>query len=203
MNYEQTNGHPHARTVLVPPMVSSRSSPGPWSKATAIGAVLSPVTIIACAVFAWKVHDADETRAKSEAATLQAAVADVAASVRSTTAVTWVRANDTANSCHARNQTFECVVTNASDRAIEACFVGVLSQKKGGGTMRSFPACTGRIAPRESREVSVPWERGSASDICNKLVYGDNRVLDFDACDFTIDGVDPSGSVWMPAKTTP
>jgi hypothetical protein len=117
--------------------------------------------------------------------------------------VKWVRARDTANDCYARNQTFECTVTNATDEAIEACFVGVLAQKKGGGTMRSFPLCTGRVAPRETRQVSVPWERGTAADICNKLVYGDNKILDFDACDFNTQAIDPGGSGWTPTRATP
>jgi len=191
---------PDAQRVKAPPLPRS-SSAGPWRKVTAIGAVLTPLAIVACAVLAWKVHEEDAISAKADTAALRAAMIDVAAAVRSTTAVTWVRARDTANNCHATNQSFECVITNASDQPIEACFVGVLAQKKGGGIMKSFPLCTGRVAPRETREVSVPWARGSAADICNKLTYGDNRILDFDACDFDTEAIDPGGSGWAAPRT--
>jgi hypothetical protein len=196
MSYEQTNDQARYRNET-----ARRSGTGPWHKMTAIGSVLSPIVLIVCAALAWRVHEADLLRSQSDASALQNAVAGVASAVQATTAVKWVRSRDTANNCYATNQRFECTVTNAREEAIEACFVGILSQKKGGGSMRSFPLCTGRIAPRETREVSVPWERGSASDICNKLTYGDTRVLDWDSCDFTSEGVDPGGSGWAPAKT--
>jgi hypothetical protein len=185
-----------------PPTTSTaRTSAGPWRIATAIGAVLTPLAIVACAVCAWKAHEADVLQSKADMVALQTALADVSAAVRSTTAVTWVHARDTANNCRATNQRFECTVTNATDQPVEACLAGTLAQKKGGGTMRSFPLCTGRIAPRETREISVPWERGSAADICNKLTYGDTRVLDFDACDFDMQPIDPSGTGTTPART--
>ncbi len=187
MNVEQPNNRP--RYVISEAPKGPGSSP--WAKVTAIGAAVSALTLVACAALTWRVHEADALRAKTDAAALQAAVRDISAAVRAATAVTWVRARDTANDCWATNDRFHCVVTNATDQPIEACFLGTLAQKKGGGTMRSFPLCTGRVGLRETREVSVPWERGDAEDICNKFVFGSTKVLDFDACDFGSEPIDP------------
>ena len=122
---------------------------------------------------------------------MRAALADASTAVRAASAVTWARGRDTMHNCEATNQRFKCAVTNTADQPVEACFLGVLAQKRGAGTLRSFPLCTGRVAPRETRSLSVPWESGSADDICNKLVFGSTKVLDFDACDFDLEPIDP------------
>jgi hypothetical protein len=173
------------------PATARAPSVGAWAKVTAIGSVLAPVAMIGLGVLGWKVHDDDEIRSKADAAALRAELGAVESAVKAASGGTWVRGTDTAHECQATNQLFECTVTNVTAHPIEACWIGQLAQKKGGGSMRSFPLCTGRVGPRETRSVSTPWERGSASDICNKVsVYG-NSVLDFDACEFDSQPVDP------------
>jgi hypothetical protein len=166
-----------------------------WAKATTIGSLLTVVAVATVGLLGWKLHEADEATTKADLASLRADLAAIKDAVDKGAAGTWVRGKETVQDCVATNQLFQCTVTNITDQPLSACWIGVLGQKKGGGSMRSFPLCTGRVGARETRVVSTPWERGAASDICNKVSAFGNSVLDWDACDFTYESIDPKEGV--------
>lgn len=98
-----------------------------------------------------------------------------------------------AHSCNASNTSVECVFTNSSMRAVSTCFVGKLGKRKGEGTLRSLPACTGRLEPNSTKMVSSFWIGGFAKDLCSSTTRWGNDVLDWTTCAFDVESVtDPT-----------
>lgn len=174
---------------------SAAARPGPkvssWVKIIAVGAVATPVVLTASMVVDWQRHVDLQAKAATDFAALGQNIQAVRDEVRVGHAATWVGTKDVISTCHAFNDRFECSVTNVKDRPVAACWVGKLAQKEGGGTMTSTPLCTGRVGPQESRQVSVPWLRGNAKDICNSPGrFG--QELDWSVCVFSAEPLDPS-----------
>jgi hypothetical protein len=98
------------------------------------------------------------------------------------------------STCHAYDNAVKCVVTNVTDEALTTCVYGTLnrtaaSESKSKAT-ESMPACTGRLAPHETRELEVPWLRGNAKDVCGaKTYYG--TTLDWSTCEFDVATFNP------------
>ena len=147
-----------------------------WVKATTIGTLFAVVAVASVGVLEWKLHEADAATTRADLASLRADLAAIREAVDRGAGGTWVHGKETVQDCVATNQLFQCTVTNITDQPLSACWIGVLGQKKGGGSMRSFPLCTGRVGPRKTRFVSSPWERGVASDICNKVSASETRT---------------------------
>jgi len=102
----------------------------------------------------------------------------------------WVDSSNTVHNCYADNSSITCTVTNVREDAITTCLVGKLSQKKASGvSLSSLIMCTGRVGPRETRNISSPWSGGFARDICNSADRGGISMLDWQACNFSIEAV--------------
>lgn len=105
-------------------------------------------------------------------------------------ATNWIDEKHTVNNCHADNEGVTCTITNVLSSPITTCLEGSIRQKKATGlALKSLLMCTGRLAPRETRTMSVPWLGGFAKDLCNKEnQFG--QILDFSECTFDTAGID-------------
>lgn len=176
----------------VAPVAANAHPPvSPWIKIAAVGALATPVVLLASMIVDWRRHIDSQAKAAADSANVRQDIQSVRDEVRVGHAATWVSTRDVVSNCYAFNDRFECTVTNVKDEPIAACWVGRLAQKQGGGTMSSIPLCTGRVGPRQTRQVSVPWQRGNAKDICNSPGrFGPE--LDWDVCTFSGEPLDPS-----------
>jgi len=87
--------------------------------------------------------------------------------------------------CHASNNDITCAVTNLSDRRVNICIQGLLTQKNAVGVrLYSLPMCTGSILPKTTASASVPWEQGKAGDICTPSKW--EGIPNWDECNFNI-----------------
>ena len=103
----------------------------------------------------------------------------------------WVSLEATVNNCYADNTNVVCTVTNVLNEAITTCVQGRLTQKKASGVkLLSLTICTGRLGPRETRNLTAPWLGGFARDICHSSDGSGHEYLDWQACDFMTDAVD-------------
>lgn len=177
------------------PLAAVRPEPkvSPWVKVMAVGALVTPAVLTTAMIVDWRRHVDAQLKAASDFATLERDIQAVRDEVRVGNAVSWVATRDVISNCHAFNDRFECSVTNVKDQPVAACWVGKLAQKEGGGSMSSTPLCTGRVGPRETLQVSVPWSRGHAKDICSSSGrFGPE--LDFSVCEFSAQSFDPPAS---------
>jgi hypothetical protein len=163
-------------------------------KVNAVGAASAPIFVVALGVLGWRFHEEDTARAHAEAESLRADLATVKAGVAEITAAPLVgeSAPHILQDCRGFNDRMTCVMTNLSPRPVSMCWTGGIVQKNGGGTMKASGVCTGRVGPRETREASVPWDRGHAEDICNKVGPYGSRLLDWEACEFVAKPVEPA-----------
>jgi hypothetical protein len=150
---------------------------------TMIGAMLTPAVVGAAT---WGLlHNDAEIQAKQTAA-----IEALRRQVEQSQSAQWVDARSTAHNCYADNSNVSCTITNPGTEAITTCIVGKLKQKKASGvSLSSLVMCTGRLGPRETRNVSSPWTGGFARDICNSADRWGNEVLDWAACSFDVEGV--------------
>jgi len=154
--------------------------------------VLSGLTFVVLASFlTWIVltHREELERTNARVADLNANIKNVERQVTLQGASTWVSADDALHNRLATNDAATCTVTNVRDEPITTCVRAVLSKREAGGaTLNSLPMCTGRLGPRETRTVSVPWVGGFARDLCNKKTYY-GETLDWEQCRFSTEAV--------------
>jgi hypothetical protein len=152
-----------------------------WSTASGVGSALSAILLGLLSVATWKNGQASQRSLAEQASALEA----LRREIKSTTASTWLDAQETAHNCYADNTSVTCTVTNLRDEPITTCLAGKLAQKKAGGvTLSSLTVCTGRLGPRETRTATAPWVGGFARDICHSVDRWGNLVLDWEACRF-------------------
>jgi len=182
MDHEHDD-HPPSHNQPQAPARGRRASP--WLIAAALGAVLAPLATAGSTYASWRFAEDARIAASAATAGLQSDLQALTREVNATEAAVWVDPKNTRHDCRAFNDRFDCTVTNLEDEAVTTCLTGHLAQKDGGGSMASNPLCVGRLRPRETRQVSVPWRRGNAIDICNSPGRFSGRELDWDKCDFT------------------
>jgi hypothetical protein len=173
----EAHQHPTAQT----------SRGAPWR---AIGAVASLLTVAAlgCALFLANRTAREMREGREQEAKDLVAIRDELRAAQ-TTPVVDLRA--TPHTCLANNSETTCTVTNPTDAAFATCFRGTITQKKARGVhLSSLVGCTGRIAPHESRTVSVPWSGGFAKDVCSSSNRFGTEMLDWEVCDFMQEPVD-------------
>ena len=104
-----------------------------------------------------------------------------------------VDAKELVPNCVGENFMASCTLTNLSNRPVATCIRSRLSQKRASGVeLKSQVLCSGRIGPLETKTISGPWIGGAARDICNSTDRFGNEVLDWQACNFTNEAVDPA-----------
>lgn len=161
-----------------------------WSRLQTIFMGLTFVTFGAFFIWQVTVHNRDAEHLDARITEVNASVARVEHEVEQQRASTWVAANGVLHNCLATNDSATCTVTNVRDEPITTCVRGVLTKRDGGrAPLSSLPMCTGRLGPRETRTISVPWSGGFARDLCSKKsFYGE--TLDWQQCDFSTEPVD-------------
>lgn len=130
--------------------------------------------------------------AELERATLISEMLSLREEIRSTQAATVAGKDDVAQSCRTSGIEFMCTWTNRVDRPVSVCARGRLSRPDiENAKSRSMVACSGRLGPRETKSVSVPWAGFDPKTICFTTGrFG--KELDFSVCDFKVETIDPA-----------
>ncbi len=171
-----------------------------WDRAGIIFTGLTFATMAGFFVWAAVVRHTDVERIDRRLGQVETNVGKVEAQLVKQQTSTWTPAKDILHNCLASNDQATCTVTNMRDEAITTCVRGVLTKRDAAGaSLSSLPMCTGRLAPRETRTVSVPWSGGFARDLCSKKTYY-GETLDWEQCRFSTEPVDPK-TLAQPAAT--
>lgn len=95
-----------------------------------------------------------------------------------------VSLKDVLHDCSADNSDVTCTFTNPHDKAIVTCFVGTAERTGSTISVHTIVACTGRMEPRSTSTVRVPFEGARVSHICPRDGYP--SLPDWDKCEFRV-----------------
>ncbi|MBX3186554.1 MAG: hypothetical protein KF819_06050 [Labilithrix sp.] len=163
-----------------------------WVRAQTVFSALTFVTVAGLFVWAAVARSTDAQLQSARFNEVKSGVAAVEKELVQQRTSVWVSAKEVLYNCLASNDQATCTVTNMREDPITTCVRGVLTKREASGaSLSSLPMCTGRLAPRETRTVSVPWSGGFARDLCSKKTYY-GETLDWEQCRFNTEPVEPT-----------
>jgi hypothetical protein len=87
---------------------------------------------------------------------------------------------------HTNAEAAHITFTNRGATTAWACVKGVVSSSPTGTQVASHIVCTGDVKPHSTIVLDAPYRVGAVLEICNKIGFGDVKLVDWSKCSFDV-----------------